>query len=217
MGNIYQIFKKILFLKIDLNPYLIKMKFEQLKNREGFEVKGPFLITPQIFGDQRGFFYESWNKNIFDININSNVNFVQDNHSKSIKGVLRGLHYQTNPFPQGKLVRCISGSIFDVAIDLRKNSETFAMWIGVELSSENMKQLWIPEGFAHGFLTMSDFAEVLYKTTDYWSKDHEKSIKWDDKTLAINWPLNKLNREFPILSKKDEEAISFKESFEYFD
>nr|WP_075440460.1 dTDP-4-dehydrorhamnose 3,5-epimerase [Prochlorococcus marinus] len=193
------------------------MKFEQLKNEEGFEFKGPFLITPQIFGDQRGIFYESWNKSVFDININANVNFVQDNHSKSIKGVLRGLHYQTNPFPQGKLVRCISGAIFDVAIDLRKNSETFAMWIGVELSSENMKQLWIPEGFAHGFLTMSDFAEVLYKTTDYWSKDCEKSIKWDDKTLAINWPLNKLNMEFPILSKKDKEAISFKESFDNFD
>ena len=193
------------------------MKIQQIKSEKGIEVKGPLLITPKVFNDQRGSFYESWNKSVFDKETNSKVDFLQDNHSSSIKGVLRGLHYQTSPSPQAKLVRCISGKIFDVAVDLRKNSKTFGMWFGVELSSENKKQFWIPEGFAHGFLTISNIAEVLYKTTDYWNKDCEKSIKWDDKTLAINWPLNKINREVPLLSKKDEEANSFKESFDNFD
>ena len=193
------------------------MKIYQLKSEKGVLFKGLFLITPKIFDDQRGFFYESWNKNIFDEAIDSKINFVQDNHSSSIKGVLRGLHYQTNPFPQGKLVRCIFGEIFDVAVDLRKNSKTLGMWTGVKLSGKNKKQLWVPEGFAHGFLTISNFAEVLYKTTNYWHKEFEKSIRWDDETLAINWPLNKINREFPLLSKKDEEANSFEESFDNFD
>ena len=193
------------------------MEIQKIKSEKGIEFKGLLLITPKIFKDQRGFFYESWNSISFDKIINSKINFVQDNHSSSIKGVLRGLHYQTSPFPQGKLVRCISGKIFDVVVDLRKNSKTFGMWFGVELSSENKKQIWIPEGFAHGFLTISNIAEVLYKTTDYWNKDCEKSIRWDDKTLAINWPLNKLNKECPILSKKDEVANTFKESFNKFD
>ncbi len=192
------------------------MKIQQIKSEKGIEVKGPLLITPKLFKDQRGSFYESWNKSVFDKTINSKVNFVQDNHSESIRGVLRGLHYQTNPCPQGKLVRCITGEIFDVAVDLRKNSKTFGKWFGVELSGENKKQFWIPEGFAHGFLTISNIAEVLYKTTDYWNKDCEKSIRWNDKILDINWPLNKLNKKSPILSKKDEEANSFKESFDNF-
>ena len=185
------------------------MKTEQIKSKNGIEFKGLFLISPQIFNDYRGSFYESWNKSVFNKKINSEVNFVQDNHSSSIKGVLRGLHYQTKPFPQGKLVRCISGKIFDVAVDLRNNSKTFGNWFGVELSSKNKKQLWIPEGFAHGFLTISNSAEVLYKTTHYWNKDCEKSIRWDDKTLDIKWPLYKVNREFPLISIKDEEAKNF--------
>ena len=192
------------------------MKNQQIKSKNGIEFKGLLLITPQIFNDNRGSFYESWNKSIFNKKINSEVNFVQDNHSSSIKGVLRGLHYQTRPFPQGKLVRCTFGKIFDVAVDLRKNSKTFGNWFGVEISSENKKQLWIPEGFAHGFLTLSNSAEVLYKTTHYWNKDCEKSIRWDDKTLDIKWPLYKVNREFPLISIKDEEAKNFEESFNHF-
>lgn len=192
------------------------MDIKSLKDKKGIQFEGLFLITPNRFKDQRGLFYESWNKKKFDKAINSKVNFVQDNHSSSSKGVLRGLHYQINPSPQGKLVRCIFGEIFDVAVDLRKNSKTFGNWVGVTLSAENMKQFWLPEGFAHGFLTISDYAEVLYKTTDFWEKDCEKSIKWNDETLSINWPLEKLNLKFPLLSKKDKESETFKESFKNF-
>ena len=192
------------------------MKIQSLKNEQGVEFEGLLLITPDKYKDQRGFFYESWNKKIFDKQTNSKTNFVQDNHSSSSKGVLRGLHYQINPSPQGKLVRCVFGEIFDVAVDLRKKSKTFANWVGVNLSAENMQQFWIPEGFAHGFLTMSDNAEVLYKTTDFWEKDCEKSIKWDDETLSINWPLEKINLEFPLLSKKDKESKTFQKSLKNF-
>lgn len=192
------------------------MEITLLENQRGIEFEGLFLITPKQFIDQRGSFYESWNKRIFDKAINANINFVQDNHSSSTKGVLRGLHYQTNPSPQGKLVRCPFGEIFDVAVDLRLNSKTFGMWAGVYLNAENMNQLWIPEGFAHGFLTISDFAEVLYKTTEYWNKDYEKSIKWNDERLSIDWPLEKIKKSFPLLSKKDSESISFQDSFKYF-
>lgn len=192
------------------------MKIQSLKNEQGVEFEGLLLITPDKYKDQRGFFYESWNKKNFDKQTNSKTNFVQDNHSSSSKGVLRGLHYQINPSPQGKLVRCVFGEIFDVAVDLRRKSKTFANWVGVNLSAENMQQFWIPEGFAHGFLTMSDNAEVLYKTTDYWEKDCEKSIKWDDETLSINWPLEKINLEFPLLSKKDKESKTFQKSLKNF-
>ena len=192
------------------------MKIQSLKNAQGVEFEGLLLITPDKYKDQRGFFYESWNKKIFDTQTNSKTNFVQDNHSSSSKGVLRGLHYQINPSPQGKLVRCVFGEIFDVAVDLRKKSKTFANWVGVNLSAENMQQFWIPEGFAHGFLTMSDNAEVLYKTTDFWEKDCEKSIKWDDETLSINWPLEKINLEFPLLSIKDKESETFQNSLKFF-
>ncbi len=192
------------------------MEIESLKNPKGIKFEGLFLITPNNFNDERGSFYESWNKKKFDKAINSKVNFVQDNHSSSSKGVLRGLHYQINPSPQGKLVRCISGEIFDVAVDLRKNSKTFGNWVGVTISAENMKQFWLPEGFAHGFLTISEYAEVLYKTSDFWEKDCEKSIKWNDETLSINWPLEKINLKFPLLSKKDKESETFKESFKNF-
>ncbi len=192
------------------------MKIKLLEDQRGIKFEGLFLIIPNKFKDKRGSFYESWNKKIFDKKINSKVNFVQDNHSRSIKGVLRGLHYQTNPSPQGKLVRCPYGEIFDVAVDLRINSKTFGLWTGVYLNSENMNQLWIPEGFAHGFLTISDYAEVLYKTTAYWDKECEKSIRWNDEKLSIDWPLEKTKHNLPLLSKKDSESISFQDSFKYF-
>ena len=166
------------------------------------------LIEPQVFGDERGFFYESFNQNKFDEAIKQKINFVQDNHSKSVKGVLRGLHYQLSPKAQGKLVRVIQGEVFDVAVDLRQSSPTFGKWVGEVLSGDNKKQLWIPEGFAHGFVTLSDTAEFLYKTTDFYSPEHEESIVWNDETIAIKWPF-----DFePELSKKDIVAKSFAEA-----
>ncbi|WP_434341236.1 dTDP-4-dehydrorhamnose 3,5-epimerase [Motilimonas cestriensis] len=164
------------------------------------------IIEPSVFGDERGFFMESFNQKKFEEAIGYDVNFVQDNHSKSQLGVLRGLHYQLAPFAQGKLVRCTLGKVFDVAVDIRKSSSTFGQWVGVVLSEENKKQLWIPEGFAHGFLTLSETAEFLYKTTNYWDKDSERSIKWNDSELNINWP--ECSTDF-ILSDKDATAINF--------
>ena len=165
------------------------------------------LIEPQVFGDDRGFFYESFNQNKFEAMMGKKINFVQDNHSKSIKGVLRGLHYQLTPKAQGKLVRVIQGEVFDVAVDLRQSSPTFGKWVGEIISADNKKQLWIPEGFAHGFLTLSDTAEFLYKTTDFYSKDHEEAIQWNDKTIGIDWPTKEVS-----LSSKDSAAVSFKEA-----
>ena len=165
------------------------------------------LIEPQVFGDERGFFFESFNQKKFEDVIGKKVNFVQDNHSKSIKGVLRGLHYQLNPKAQGKLVRVTQGEVFDVAVDLRKSSPTFGQWVGEILSADNKKQMWIPEGFAHGFLTLSDTAEFLYKTTDFYSKDHEEAIQWNDKIIDIDWPMKDVS-----LSSKDNAAPSFKEA-----
>ena len=165
------------------------------------------LIEPQVFGDDRGFFYESFNQNKFEEAMGKKINFVQDNHSKSIKGVLRGLHYQLAPKAQGKLVRVTQGEVFDVAVDLRQSSPTFGKWVGEILSSDNKKQLWIPQGFAHGFLTLSDTAEFLYKTTDFYSKDHEEAIQWNDKTIGIDWPMKDVS-----LSSKDSAAVSFKEA-----
>ena len=165
------------------------------------------LIEPQVFGDDRGFFYESFNQNKFEAVMGKKINFVQDNHSKSVKGVLRGLHYQLTPKAQGKLVRVIQGEVFDVAVDLRQSSPTFGKWVGEILSGDNKKQLWIPEGFAHGFLTLSDTAEFLYKTTDFYSKDHEEAIQWNDKTIGIDWPMQEVS-----LSSKDNAALSFKEA-----
>ena len=164
------------------------------------------LIEPQVFGDDRGFFFESFNQERFEKAIGHKINFVQDNHSKSVKGVLRGLHYQLPPKAQGKLVRVIQGEVFDVAVDLRQSSTTFGKWVGEILSSDNKKQLWIPEGFAHGFLTLSDTAEFLYKTTDFYSKEHERAIRWNDETLNIVWPIKEVS-----LSDKDNTAPSFKE------
>lgn len=159
------------------------------------------VITPAVFSDDRGFFLESWNCNEFS-RFFPDINFVQDNHSGSKKGVVRGLHFQLPPHAQAKLIRCVHGRIFDVAVDIRKSSPTFGKWVGVELSAENKRQLWIPEGFAHGFVALSDFAEVFYKTNDYWHKECEGSIRWDDPTIAINWPLE----ESPCLSEKDKSA-----------
>ncbi|MEG0007300.1 MAG: dTDP-4-dehydrorhamnose 3,5-epimerase [Aeromonas sp.] len=159
------------------------------------------IFEPKVFGDDRGFFFESFNHQQFETAIGHQVTFVQDNHSKSSKGVLRGLHYQLPPHAQGKLVRCVAGEVFDVAVDIRKTSPTFGQWVGIYLSGENKRQLWIPEGFAHGFLTLSETAEFLYKTTNYYHPQSERSILWKDTTLNIDWPLSE-----PTLSKKDENA-----------
>ena len=156
------------------------------------------ILEPQVFGDDRGFFFESFNARKFEQLTGIAANFVQDNHSKSARGVLRGLHYQVQ-HPQGKLVRVASGSLFDVVVDLRKSSPFFGRWIGVELSAENRRQLWVPPGFAHGFVVTSESAECLYKTTDYWAPEYERSILWNDPALAIDWPLSGL----PMLSGKD--------------
>jgi dTDP-4-dehydrorhamnose 3,5-epimerase len=165
------------------------------------------LIEPQVFGDDRGFFFESFNQNKFEEATGYKINFVQDNHSKSVKGVLRGLHYQLPPKAQGKLVRVIQGEVFDVAVDIRKSSPTFGKWVGEILSSDNKKQLWIPEGFAHGFLTISDTAEFLYKTTDLYSQEYERAMLWNDESIDIKWPDIKVT-----LSHKDNEAARFKEA-----
>lgn len=145
------------------------------------------VIEPTVFGDARGFFFESFNQRAFNEAVGRQVDFVQDNHSRSVKGVLRGLHYQIQQ-PQGKLVRVVQGAVFDVAVDIRKSSPTFGKWVGVELNQNNHKQLWVPAGFAHGFLVISETAEFLYKTTDYYAPAHERCIKWDDTDLAIEWP-----------------------------
>ena len=171
------------------------------------DIPDVLLIEPQVFGDDRGFFFESFNQNKFDEAIGKKINFVQDNHSKSVKGVLRGLHYQLPPKAQGKLVRVIQGEVFDVAVDLRQSSPTFGKWVGEIISCENKKHMWIPEGFAHGFLTLSATVEFLYKTTDFYSKDHEEAIQWDDKTIGIDWPMQEVS-----LSSKDNAALSFKEA-----
>ena len=165
------------------------------------------IIEPQVFRDERGFFFESFNQERFEAAV-GRVNFVQDNHSKSTRGVLRGLHYQLPPKAQGKLVRVIQGEVFDVAVDIRKSSPTFGQWVGETLSGDNKKQLWIPEGFAHGFITLSDSAEMLYKTTDYYASAYERSIRFDDPTIGINWPDN----TSPILSSKDLAADNIRNS-----
>ncbi|EKT4542081.1 dTDP-4-dehydrorhamnose 3,5-epimerase [compost metagenome] len=159
------------------------------------------LFEPKVFGDQRGFFYESFNQKVFEEVVGRSVTFVQDNHSKSVKGVLRGLHYQIK-HAQGKLVRVTHGEVFDVAVDLRKSSPTFGQWVGAHLSSTNQHQLWIPEGFAHGFVVLSETAEFLYKTTDYWAPKFERSLAWNDPTVAIEWPYT----DAPTLSAKDDIA-----------
>lgn len=162
------------------------------------DIPDVLIFEPKIFGDERGYFYESFSQKVFEAAVGRKVEFVQDNHSKSCKGVLRGLHYQMEPHAQGKLVRCVAGEVFDVAVDIRKNSPTFGQWVGVNLSAENKRQLWIPEGFAHGFLVLSESAEFVYKATNYYAPLHEAGVMWDDEVINIEWPSVDV-----ILSEKD--------------
>jgi dTDP-4-dehydrorhamnose 3,5-epimerase len=165
-------------------------------------LEGLLVIEPRVFGDDRGFFYESYNARQFAEATGVTATFVQDNHSRSRQGVLRGLHYQIQQ-PQGKLVRVTHGSVYDVAVDIRQRSPTFGQWFGVELSAQNMRQMWIPPGFAHGFVVTSENAEFLYKTTDYWAPEHERAILWNDPAIGITWPLDVT----PMLSHKDQAAV----------
>jgi len=185
------------------------MDLIKLKDKSGNTFDGPLLISPKIYNDSRGYFYETWNKKIFDEVVKNNINFVQDNQSFSTKNTIRGLHYQINPEAQGKFVRATTGEIFDVIVDLRKNSSTFAKWAGVKLNSINKKQLWIPPGFAHGFLTLSSEAIVEYKVTNLWNKDLDRTLLWNDSTISIEWPLTN-KRISPKLSKKDLQAPKLK-------
>ena len=163
------------------------------------------LLEPKVFGDARGFFLESFNQRVFHEATGADVKFVQDNHSRSARGVLRGLHYQLKQ-PQGKLVRVVRGSVFDVAVDIRRSSPTFGRWVGVELSEQNQHQLWVPAGFAHGFLVLSESADFLYKTTEYYAPEHERCIAWNDPAIGVEWPLAATALAAPLLSNKDAAA-----------
>lgn len=171
-------------------------------------IPGVLVLEPEVFGDVRGFFYESFNQRDFDAATGTRYVFVQDNHSRSAKGVLRGLHYQTQQ-AQGKLVRVVRGKVYDVAVDIRADSPTFGQWFGLELSEENRHQIWIPPGLAHGFLVLSDVAEVLYKTTDYYAPQFQASLAWNDPTVSIDWPLQAHGIEQPVLSARDQAAHAF--------
>ncbi|MCR4510821.1 dTDP-4-dehydrorhamnose 3,5-epimerase [Pseudomonas sp. 32.2.56] len=171
------------------------------------KLPGVLILEPKVFGDERGFFFESFNARAFAEATGLQCEFVQDNHSRSQRGVLRGLHYQVQQ-AQGKLVRVTAGEVYDVAVDLRRSSPTFGKWVGTLLSAENKRQLWVPAGFAHGFVVLSEFAEFLYKTTDYYAPEHERCIRWDDPSLAIDWPLDGA----PQLSAKDQAGLSFAEA-----
>ena len=166
-----------------------------------------FLLEPRVFGDERGFFFESYNQRGFEAAIGKEINFVQSNHSRSARNVLRGLHYQIRQ-AQGKLVRVVVGEVFDVAVDIRRSSPTFGQWVGELLSAENKRQLWIPPGFAHGFVVLSDAAEFLYSVTDYWAPEHERSIVWNDAAIAIDWPIGGA----PVLSEKDARGLKLSEA-----
>jgi len=172
------------------------------------EISDVLIFEPKVFGDDRGFFFESFNQKIFEEAVGREVNFIQDNHSKSAKGVLRGLHFQLPPFAQAKLVRCVVGEVFDVAVDIRKDSPTFGKWVGVNLSAENKRQLWIPEGFAHGFLVLSETAEFVYKTTNYYAPQYDRGILWSDPNIGIKWP--QLATQ-PLLSDKDSKQPSLRD------
>jgi len=184
------------------------MKFNSLFSNKGILIEDTYLIEPNLFKDNRGFFMESWNQNQLSIFLEKELTFVQDNHSQSKKNVLRGLHFQNAPHEQGKLVRCVYGKIYDVAVDIRKESKSFGEWTGVFLDDINHNQLWIPPGFAHGFLTLSEYATVLYKATNYYNRASEKTIFWRDKFLDISWPLTEAE---PIISKKDAKGFAFNE------
>lgn len=170
-------------------------------------IPGLLILEPRVFGDTRGFFFESFNQRRFEELTGAREPFVQDNHSRSARNVLRGLHYQIRQ-PQGKLVRVVAGEVYDVAVDVRRSSPTFGKWLGTRLSAENKKMLWIPAGFAHGFVVLSEYAEFLYKTTDYWAPEHERCIIWNDGDLAIDWPL----QGAPLLSPKDAAGKRFGEA-----
>ncbi len=182
------------------------MEFHQLTSSNGKTIMGPLVIKPKIFNDKRGSFYESWNQTLFNNAVDEKVKFLQDNHSLSNVGVLRGLHYQIEPKPQGKLVRCISGSVFDVAVDIRKSSPTFGEWTSLVLDNINKLMIWIPTGFAHGFLSLEAKSEVIYKASGFWSKEQNRSIRWNDKNININWPLRDINCSKPLLSNQDSKA-----------
>ncbi|MBD2422499.1 dTDP-4-dehydrorhamnose 3,5-epimerase [Cyanobium sp. FACHB-13342] len=191
------------------------MQAEGLTTAAGLAVQGPLLLTPRVFGDERGFFFESWNDRRFTELLAAHgqpaPTFVQDNHSRSSRGVLRGLHVQLPPHPQGKLVRCVVGEICDVVVDIRPDSASFGQWVGAHLSAENHQQLWVPPGFAHGFLTLSEQAEVLYKTTDFWDRDCERAIRWDDPEVAIAWPMEASTGGMPALGApqlSDKDAVA---------
>jgi dTDP-4-dehydrorhamnose 3,5-epimerase len=171
------------------------------------EIPDLLIIKPQVYGDERGFFMESFNADKFRQLTGVDVQFVQDNHSRSAKGVLRGLHYQIKQ-PQAKLVRVVHGVVFDVAVDIRKSSPTFGKWVGVELSEQNHQQFWVPAGFAHGFVVLTDSADFLYKTTDYYAPDYERCIAWNDPSIGIEWPID----EEPLLSVKDREGVSLQQA-----
>lgn len=185
------------------------MRLKKVINKNNEEFNDAFIICPDIYKDDRGFFYESWNQKDFDKTLNKKVRFCQDNQSESKFGVLRGMHFQQKPFAQAKLVRCTFGKVFDVIIDLRIKSKTFGKWFGINLTAENKTILWIPEGFAHGFLTVSNYAVVQYKTDNFWDKESEEGILWNDPTLNISWPLEKYKIKKPILSKKDAALKNF--------
>ena len=172
------------------------------------DIDGVLILEPKVFGDARGFFFESFNQTAFNAAVGRDVKFVQDNHSRSAKGVLRGLHFQNTPHAQGKLVRVTQGAVFDVAVDIRPGSATFGRWVGAELNAENHRQMWIPEGLAHGFLVISESADFLYKTTNYYAPKAEGCVRWDDPDLAIAWPDIGLS---PTLSEKDARAPLLKE------
>jgi dTDP-4-dehydrorhamnose 3,5-epimerase len=196
------------------------MQVERLLGQGGEPVLGPLLITPRLFADPRGFFFESWNQEAFAAALEAdgqpaNLAFVQDNHSRSAQGVLRGLHYQLPPHPQGKLVRCVVGAIWDLAVDLRRSSPSFGQWVAARLDADRHQQLWIPAGFAHGFLVLSPCAEVLYKTTDLWTPACERAIHWADPTLAIPWHAQLAGEtapQQPLLSEKDSQAPTLAEA-----
>ena len=189
MGNTLSVFSK-------------KKSIEPAMQVTRLSIPEVMLIEPKVFGDERGFFYESFNQRAFNEATGTNYQFVQDNHSRSSQGVLRGMHYQIKQ-PQGKLVRVVQGAVFDVAVDLRRSSPTFGQWVGEELSADNKKQLWVPPGFAHGFLVLSETAEFLYKTTDYYAAEHERCILWSDHTVGIAWPAH---MTAPQLSAKDQQG-----------
>ena len=184
------------------------MEIKKLKSNKDSILEGAAILTPNIFSDNRGYFYESWNQNAFNRLIGEEIKFVQDNNSKSSFGVIRGLHFQKTPKAQGKLVRVLKGEIYDVIVDLRLNSKTFGEWGIIKLSYKNKKQLWVPIGFGHGFITKTKTAEVQYKTTNYWDKESERTLYWCDSKLKINWQLNNLNLKKPKLSVKDSEGFT---------